>query len=232
MKVTIYGIVFEGKVIYVGQSTSPRLRFLKHQSNARLGSKIVPKLYDHMRQYDPSGYSHVDLEICDADEASQKESEWIKRYDTVKSGLNVHSHQRYTREKKQPKEFDYGAKEIVNSAGQSFETISAACRVMPSEFESARDNIRRALKTGIQAFGVYWRYADKEFIRLSPLSTGRKGNRRNVKPVICKKSGREWSCLKDVSDELNIPYVTLQKWVTKGRSDNATKYLEYDFAFK
>lgn len=266
--VVIYGIIFQGKVVYIGQTNStPSQRFRTHRSCAARGENQSPKLYRHMRRYSNKKYAVVELEQCSHEESAERERYWIEKFNTLTVGLNTNQGKIQSRGHKLSEEFVSGRKEyfrnlkeetpeiytarmanllvyakkhnrevkakaIVSSDGREFAAISDACGLMPAEFSRARSDIRRALKTGIQAFGVYWRYADKDFVSLAPRMARPFGERRRVKPVVCLSTGKEWACLKDCAKEFGVPYVTIQKWLAQGRKPQAEKYRNINVAFK
>lgn len=90
--VTVYGIKFKGKVVYVGITTgSVKQRVFKHFSHARSLQKreACPKLYEHIRN-NPElvDYSLSILDQCTRDQGEEREKFFIEKYDTLENGLN------------------------------------------------------------------------------------------------------------------------------------------------
>jgi hypothetical protein len=90
--VTVYGIKFRGRMIYIGITTaSVNQRVYKHFSQARKpqARDACPKLYAHIRANpDLSQYSISVLDQCTREEAEGYEQKYIARYDTLENGFN------------------------------------------------------------------------------------------------------------------------------------------------
>ncbi len=89
--VIIYGIKFQDKIVYVGQTTSTaEKRLSKHLSLARCGKNFCPKLYNHMRKNELMGYSTTVLDACSLVDSEAREKYWIAEYKTYENWLNCH----------------------------------------------------------------------------------------------------------------------------------------------
>jgi len=95
--VVIYGIKFEGKMVYVGAtSRGVKARIVGHFNNAvsdRGRLRITcPKLYGFFRANpDRSKYSVAVLDQCSAEHASASEMNFVEKYDTLHNGLNANT---------------------------------------------------------------------------------------------------------------------------------------------
>lgn len=90
--ITIYGIEFAGKIMYVGQTqSSMQVRWWRHMSNARTGRDSCPHLYRHMRKHSLIGYKEIELERCAEELAAEREMYWIAHHKAFgEGGLNCH----------------------------------------------------------------------------------------------------------------------------------------------
>lgn len=100
MKIYIYAVKFEDKVVYVGQTfQDPKHRWWKHQSAARRGRNHCPKLYNHMRKHGLDNYTFEVIETCKVEISEEREKFWIAHYNTFHNGLNCHPGGNQTRGK-------------------------------------------------------------------------------------------------------------------------------------
>jgi len=90
--VTVYGIKFRGRMIYVGITTnSVNQRVYKHFSQARSPQDrdACPELYGHIRANpDISEYSISILDQCSREDAETVEKAYVEKYDTWRNGFN------------------------------------------------------------------------------------------------------------------------------------------------
>lgn len=68
--------------------------------------------------------------------------EWVTRQDNLYHAMDMGLH-------------NWGRTKVINSAGQEFESQSAAAKVL----KVSQGNIHRAIKTGCKCGGYNWRYA-------------------------------------------------------------------------
>lgn len=88
--INVYQILFEDKPIYVGQTIrSLNDRFSTHKSKAKLGSNSCPKLYNKLRKYSISKFKIKLIEQVEQDNIDERETYWIKFYDTINNGCNI-----------------------------------------------------------------------------------------------------------------------------------------------
>lgn len=71
--------------IYIGQSNDIQRRFLEHQ-NAGEKSRIPLDLA--IKKYGKNNFSYEIIEECNINELNDKETYWIKQFNTVKNGYN------------------------------------------------------------------------------------------------------------------------------------------------
>jgi hypothetical protein len=88
MKARIYGVEFEGKIIYVGvtKQSNILLRFAAHKSAAKTKMPGFSKLGEWLLT-DPL-YSIKILEYVDLDVRFKREAFWINHYKTIENGFN------------------------------------------------------------------------------------------------------------------------------------------------
>ncbi|AYV76163.1 MAG: GIY-YIG-like endonuclease [Terrestrivirus sp.] len=86
---------------YVGQAVSYMMnrkkiikhgtlgRFENHKKDAKNRSETCPKLYAAMNKYGDDNFIVEQLEVCEAIKLSERESFYIKKYDTIQNGYNI-----------------------------------------------------------------------------------------------------------------------------------------------
>jgi hypothetical protein len=86
----IYGIKYDGKIIYVGRTTQvPQQRLSSHFSHRNNERICPPKLMKHFVGKELRDHTLVILERCSKQDAPNREIYWIKKLNTIEDGCNT-----------------------------------------------------------------------------------------------------------------------------------------------
>lgn len=64
-------------------------RFKKHFTDAHNDKLCCPKFYNSINKYGKENFKSFVIEICNLDELNEKETYYIRKYNTVEDGYNV-----------------------------------------------------------------------------------------------------------------------------------------------
>lgn len=85
----VYGIVFEGRIIYVGATgQSIKQRKLTHRWTMQHKPQSCPKLYEFMSKHPFDKFEFVLIEECKRDILYERESHYITNFNCISNGFN------------------------------------------------------------------------------------------------------------------------------------------------
>ncbi len=86
MKTGIYKITSPSGKIYIGQSTNIDKRFKNYKC---LDCKQQPKLFNSLFKYGVEAHKFEIIEECGVNQLDKNEKYWIKKFKSIKEGLNI-----------------------------------------------------------------------------------------------------------------------------------------------
>lgn len=229
MSIGIYKITNPKGKVYIGQSVNIEDRWEKgHKYNIGSGKKLKHSF----SKYGWKNHTHTILEECSIEDLTQRETYWIKYYDSFKKGLNStniggiqgykdvlwkQSHHKgmkgrkgYWEGKQRPKHSKW-IKE--NGSGLSYERT-----------QKYKDNISKIVSES-------WKNKNREEWG-NNISKGKKG--KGLKPIICIETQEVFPSITDCSEKMGISQGCLCSFV-KGKYSSPNlkgytfKYFTKDF---
>jgi group I intron endonuclease len=102
MKIGIYKITSPNGKVYIGQSTNIEKRFRNYKC---LDCKQQPKLFNSLSKYRVENHIFEIIKEYKINQLNRSEKYWIKKYNSIKEGLNIKEggsfgkHNKYTKQK-------------------------------------------------------------------------------------------------------------------------------------
>lgn len=137
MKITPEGIVYGAR----GKPLKHKIHYGYVKVRLKSGWKSLHRLLAEAFIPNPNNYETVNHKDGNKLNNNLDNLEWVTRQDNLYHAMDMGLH-------------TWGRTKVINSAGQEFESQSAAARIL----KVPQGNIHRAIKTGCKCGGYNWRY--------------------------------------------------------------------------
>jgi len=215
----IYKLTSPSGKSYIGQSKNIYNRFRGHKSDTK---RKHQRLYYAIRKYGYNNFTKEILEECSTDVLDKREVYWIKYYNSIKHGYNCdvggQIHKSFSEEHKEKlrQAAFKQAREGRHAPGIEFyidDILYKSIIEASKALNIPHKTVHNRLNSTNNLYSNY-RYKDANKIPL------RKQRIWQSKPF--QINGKVYNSLRQASEILNIPIVTLMRKLKNGRLQNAS----------